>query len=421
MLQDHLQEVLERWKTVFTEYSALKFQAEQAVVRWEWATGERYNLRPFYFNRFPGRGRSIKEPAASLIKYFTYGFDELNRVRVHRYFFSHGGKSNQHLYDFLTRSNSRDVLFSESFYNYDSDKVEIIEFSAVTHIPLQVQQLFFTNDRLNLYVSFKLNGYTPLFAEKGKNPDELYDWLGYNGRFNTVEQYTYAENRLKTISSYREVPGIDPYSDREEFLYDESGKLQRIERINESSLKQVVYQKRQKSQTFHSLRQAAIQKMVEAIIDRLQSAKIKEQIYSIELFYQSALHHFPPALVVFPEGYRQKIIQSKTRDFLYQVFLPANPATQWFLEITNPETLEICGILEWEIQASGKWQTATLILREVAAYLTKYDWSNILSVTPDFVVFAIDPEMEGHDLISILSSSVSMGQIQEWKEKGWLG
>jgi hypothetical protein len=91
-----------------------------------------------------------------------------------------------------------------------------------------------------------------------------------------------------------------------------------------------------------------------------------------------------------------------------------------WLEITDPDTLEICGQLEQEIQAGSKWDTATCILRDVTAALTRHDWSGILDTTPDFVIFAIDWEMEGDDLAAVLGASASQEQLREWKDKGWL-
>jgi hypothetical protein len=90
------------------------------------------------------------------------------------------------------------------------------------------------------------------------------------------------------------------------------------------------------------------------------------------------------------------------------------------LEIDDPDTLEICGQLESEIKSGEKWRTATSILRDVAAALTRYDWNGLLETTADFVVFAIDWEAEGDHLADVLEASVSKEQLREWKTKGWL-
>ena len=160
--------------------------------------------------------------------------------------------------------------------------------------------------------------------------------------------------------------------------------------------------------------------MVEAIVQKLRATNIKERLYCIELAYQTASHYFPPAIIPGLESYRQGLLNSADRDARYYLFAPALQGKDWFLEIDDPDVLEICEVLELEIDAHEKWTTATQILREVSAALTHYDWTNILEVTPDFVVFAIDPELEGDQLERVLRASASKEQIRDWKKKGWL-
>jgi hypothetical protein len=114
------------------------------------------------------------------------------------------------------------------------------------------------------------------------------------------------------------------------------------------------------------------------------------------------------------------LIQSPDPGARFSIFCPI-AESDWFLTIDDPETLEICQVLDQEIRAGEKWNTATSILRDVARILTRHDWSSILTVTPDFVVFALDAEIEGGRMVNVLRGSVSNGQIQEWVDKGWLG
>lgn len=420
MFEEILQPLVQRWKQAFGQYPALHADAEGAVSRWEWTTGERYSLLPHYFQRFPVRGRVLKEAPAGVGLFIRYGFDAQGRLRLHQTYQFRGLERFGFLHQLLIQQTGYEDLFSETFYAYSADGVEMVTFSASPHIPLQVQRISCTGGQVGLYSSFRLNGYTPLYAEKGKDPDGLYAWLGYNGRFKTVEQYGYTESRLTEILAYYEAPGSQPNSARENFTYGEDGRLFRIERLWEGGQKQVLYQKRRKDQTFQDIRQVAVQRLVGAIIERLRTAEIRERLYCVELNYQSALAHFPPVVVPVPESYRQELIRTASGKVHPDIFLPVIMEKERYLEISDPQTLEACQALEQEIQAGQKWNTATRILRELAATLTRYDWSGILDVTPDFVVFALDPELEGDNLTAVLSSSVSKDQIREWKNKGWL-
>ena len=181
-----------------------------------------------------------------------------------------------------------------------------------------------------------------------------------------------------------------------------------------------MYRKREKGQTFKSIREAATQKMIDAVVERLRAENISEKLCCIELFYQGGLSYFPPPIFLGQEEDRQQLLASNNPDARHSVFAPGLMGESRYLEITDPDTLEICGQLEQEIQSGQKWDTAVGILRDVAAALTRYDWSEILDVTPDFVVFAIDWEMEGDHLAAVLGASASKDQVREWKAKGWL-
>ncbi len=419
MFEDQLRLLLESWKKAFGQYGNLKAKAEQRVVRWEKTTWERYSYTPFFFERFPGRGRVIKDGVTSPNYFLTYGFDEQGRIQVKREHQTRPASPSTFVEKLMAFPHPPDDIYSETFFQHEDERIESIEYSIAPYIPLDIQKIILENGRVSFFARFKLNGYTPLYGEKVKNPDGLYDWLGYNGRFKTAEEYSYEENRLRIISGYYEIPGLPPYTTQEQFAYTETGRLQSIDRFYEDGRKQLVYRKREKGQTFRALRQEVTQKLIDAIIQRVKQANIQEKVYCVELSYQKGVQHFPPNIVAAPESYRQQAIQSGDRWARASIYIPI-PDKNWFFEIEDPETLERCQALEHEIHAGEKWDTATHILREIAAALTRYDWSGILKTTPDFVVFAIDQEMEGEDLVAILGSSVSQEQIQGWERKGWL-
>jgi hypothetical protein len=315
---------------------------------------------------------------------------------------------------------------SETFYRYADSLIEVIELSMPLRIPLRVEQIFLEQGRVTQHASFQvdwafLNWYFPLESEQGNDPDAIYHVLDPNGRFVYVEDYIYEGERLVRIFSDHEAPGTPSFQVEERFTYDEAGKLQRIEKTFSNGVTEIAYQRRSKGETFQSMRTAAVAKMIDATIERLRTAQITERLYCIELAYQAGEHHFPPSIVLGLESHRQQLLASGDPDARYSLFAPvmeARPDNDLWLEITDPDTLTLCQRLEQEIQISEKWTTATRILREVAATLTHYDWTGILDVTPDFVVFAIDPEID--NLETALRASVSKEQIWEWKKQGWL-
>jgi hypothetical protein len=156
-------------------------------VRWEWTDGERYSLLPFYFRRFPGRARALKGPPATVGHYLRYGFDEQSRPRLHRAYDYLDLYGQDRLQQDHIRGFSRDDV-AETFYTYSETLAELVEFSVPPRIPLQVQQVFRKDGRVIRHASFRLNGYTPLYSKRGRDPETLYAWLGPNGRFKEVAQ-----------------------------------------------------------------------------------------------------------------------------------------------------------------------------------------------------------------------------------------
>ncbi len=400
MFEESGKKVVERWKQAFGEYEVLKAKAEPKVVRWEWAVGQRYNPLPFYFQRFPGRARALKNPPVSKTRYTEYGLDDRGLPRLHR------------TYGYRQRT-------LETFYIYGQTQCEIIGFSYPPRIPLQVQQIFYENGKISNHARFQLIVYSPVDDEKDIDPDTIYKSLGPYGISKIIENYVYEGDHLSKIYIYGEGPGTPPSNREERLSYDEAGKLTQIERFYESGLSQIVYRRKKKGQTFKSIRQNAVKKMVRAIIEKLRSENIREKLYCIALSYRAITNYFPPLIIAAPESYRNKLLASNNKDELSCMFIPVlQNSEEHCYQITDPETLEACRQLEQEIKMKSKWDTATEILYEVACTLSHYDWTGILNVTPDFVVFAIDYEMD--DLTTALRESTSEEQIYKWKQKGWL-
>jgi hypothetical protein len=402
MFEKSLTQIVDRWKEAFGEYGALRAAAEPDVVRWEWAPwGDRYSLLPFYFQRYPGRVRALKAPPAPHWQHVQYGLDARDRPRLHRFYVT------------------LEQAF-EAFYTYGEEMAERVEFSIPPRIPLQVQRVFYDGGRVVRHVLFRLNGYTPLYSQKKDDPEALYQWLGPEGRFEKVEEYLYEGDRLTAILTYDEAPGAGAFQAEERLTYDGAGKLLRIDRVSPDGRSQLVYQKRAKGETFASIRQAATEKLVEAIVETLRAADLREPLYCIELSYLSGNRPFPPCIIPGPESRRQALLASADPGARHLLFSQVFRDPETWLEIDEPGVLEACARLEQEIEAGQRWTAATRVLRDVAATLSHRDWTGILDVTPDFVVYAIDHELEGDRLEQVLRASTSADQIREWKRKGWL-
>ncbi len=420
MYEERIQVLLAHWKDAFGRYARLKTAAENAVVRWENTTAERYSPLPYYFQRFPGRGRVIRQDPPAEPYFVRHGFDTLGRALLRAEYQRANPASSYFLMADLPPDFTEGEFFCQrAFYLYSENFIEILKYSGDPYIPIDIQQVYLKDGHVFFHAAFRLNGYTHLMGKKGADPQGLYDWLGYNGRFTCAESFLYDGERLDRITGYYESPGLKPYSSIESFSYDPTGKLLGIEEIYEDGRRRVVYRKRLKGQTFARLGEEVTEKLVEAVLQRMRDAHITGRVYAIILSYRKWAEYLPPYLIVVPESHRLDLLRSPDPSARHCIFSPI-PEKEWFHAIDDPQVLEACQVVEQEIHAGEKWTAAEKILREVAFRLNKVTWQGILDVTPDFVVYPLDAEMDVEQLGEILAGIASHSQLGEWRRRGWL-
>ncbi len=399
-------EALERrWREAFGEYQTLSRTVVPEVARWEWATGERYNSRPLYWKRFPGRGRLCEKRSEEVWRCpVEYGFDRLDRVILMR--------RHHQLYPPL-----------ETFIRYDAEHVEAVTFSTVTGtaIPGEVEHFYRLNDRVERYASFKLNGFGPGPQYHGDHsPDGIKKLFSHeSGIIRTHETYEYEDDRVARIRVRHEGFFPDPWEYVEYVSYDGKGSVEQIKAIGKD-YERVLYRKPLRGQTLTSVLAAAQSGLAEAIPQVLAQAKFTELLYCVELWYRAADFYFPPVIIPGFERDRQRILANKPPQEWWQVWTPELDRNQPFppYPTTDPAVLETCERAEQEIHTREAWNQGRKVLEGMAKVLTDRDWSGILEVTADFVVFAIDHELT--PIEEALKASVPRQQIDEWRSKGWL-
>jgi hypothetical protein len=140
MYEERLDHLLESWKKAFGQYPVEKSKAEAAVVRWEWTTWERYSALPFHFKRFPGRGRVLKERPNTAGNFILYGFDQNERIQLHRFFQFFSSPPESFFGKLIPHPGLTVRIYSETFYRYSDNQIESIEFSVSPHIPLSIKR-----------------------------------------------------------------------------------------------------------------------------------------------------------------------------------------------------------------------------------------------------------------------------------------
>lgn len=389
---DDLMRAVERWKAWFGRRDEIAGHVLPEVARWEWSTGRRHTLLPLHFERYPGRGRVLKEPPRQRSQLTLAGLAADGRLLTSSTF------------------DYREEAF-ETFVLHGRPVTDIVEFSPGRRIPLQHGRIEWDGDRVVRFEQLRLNGYTPMMGEKGESPDGLIEWLGPNGRFLLVEQYRYDGEQLREIDCYGEAPGLGPYQHVDRVSWDEGGRVIAIDRTWANGQSQAAYRIRRKGQSLDQLRTSAVAELVPAVVRAVSAAvPTGERVYCIELAYRAADRYHPPLITVGLERDRSTL---REPDLTFRPLLGDGRT----VDLPDPDALEACRQLDQEVMSRGRWQLGTRMLREAAAQLTRHPWRGTLDVTDDFVAFAIDPEAD--ELEDALRASAPE-RMAEWRARGWV-
>ena len=394
-MNEPLSSAVGHWKTFFGRRDDIAAAVLPQVSTWEWSTGSRHGLLPYRFERYPGRGRRLKARPPDIAQHTESGLAAEGRLLVER------------VYDYRHEPHETLILHGEAM-------TEVVTFAPEPRLPLGSARIVRADGRVVRHVAFRLNGYTPKFAEVGRSPDRLVEWLGPNGRFLTAEDYHWDGEVLREVEVYLEMPGIGPARSRDRFSYADDGSLAGIDRVWADESVQAVYRPRRRGQTLDALRVEAIAELVPAIVDAVRHAAIAERAYCLELGYRAVSQHYPPLITVGLDDHRAGLRRDQDLDLAYRPVLLGGRG----VELRDPDRLKSCRLYDQEVRAAERWEEGRRMLREAAAELTKKDWRGILEVTHDFLAFAIDPEMD--DLETALAASVGQQQIAAWKARGWL-
>lgn len=361
MLDQYFLDLDERLKELENSCADLKRDYEARVVNWRWAEERWHSIQPLYWERHK-RGRLVKEKPRHAIQ---YGFDEKKQVLVERTF------------------GIMDEAWVEAFFLSTDEYTEQIVCSQK-----------------------KVGSITRLYTEQGRPVYYLQASL-----FKRLSQsYYYEQDRLTHLVTHEEdrrkprlprdpidqlLYNRDDKDTIDRLFYDRDGALIRIERFHVSDTGEVankprnVWHQKPAGKSQRKLLDNAHQELLKIIPEVLQNQHIDAQIYCLVLEFQSGERDLPPTLILGDESHRQSWLAQK-RDPQW-IWTPSNIAPDGqYHTVELPSDLPACHQLFRLIHGKQDWMLARQLLRRVARDLAGYNWSDILSTTPDFVAFPFD-------------------------------
>ncbi|MEL7674314.1 MAG: hypothetical protein AAGU78_11295 [Chloroflexota bacterium] len=388
----------ERWRQVFGAYDALRARTLGQVARWEWADGERYDPRPFYFERSKlRRGLPIPGPQGDLGGLWRYGFSADNRLVAAR--------------GYPARALHEDQCL-EDFYLYGERLVESIRFAQyLPKIPIRVAHQARTQGQLDSYSAFSVE-LGPVLSDL--TPDEaLRQASAQNGIVQFEETYLYQGGPLARIKVRHEWGAAEPFTHEEELRYDKLGRVMSIEGHYPDGSTQTIYRRPEPSYGVGSHAGRIYQRLLEIIPQRLAQAKVRDKVYCLVLQYTAG--RTLPRLVLGLERSRDTIAkQTSGAGARIALWQPSAPV----FELEDPTTAGDRAILEQQLMLSGDTEPARELLCDVALALSEHKWKGVLNTTKDFVVFAANYAQDLPE--DALAASVPEKRLAEFRRKGWL-
>jgi hypothetical protein len=375
-------------------YQNLKEQCEAGVTRWEWGTAFLHELRPFYAERAgftPGKWLP-KEPRKKKGKR-QYGLDDSGRLVVERQHTSFEGKINETFYVY---SNTGDFAEATRYEHFDKTHGTVSKYEY----------------------------------EQGR----LVKWAHTIRSKTSMETYTYEGARL-IRSVYIEgegdprMPTVESRTRTFEYLYNDHGRLERIEESHHGGQRSVIYQ-RAEADLSPMLRQFE-SILIETIPQTVKGLHLDEKAYCVGLVYSDDYYLLPPELAVGLDRQRQEWLKEE-RDGVerilwsvedYELFDSGSEVGR-YAEKRNQLRLrhKVLGKLGIDIahhlRATGSVAPARQLLVALAKKLNKLEWSEIMPVTDDFIVLPLSTE-GGYDPAEI-KECVPAARRRVLEKKGYI-
>ncbi|MEY9932445.1 hypothetical protein ABH926_007096 [Catenulispora sp. GP43] len=345
----------ERFARLAAEYDVHRTAAHAAVVRWEWYDDEAFDLRPLHYQRdLSHPGHRLAERPDLAQDHFQIGFDADDRlVAMLEYSGFLGGK-----------------LYYETFRTYLVDTVEEAHFHADGR-PIYLHEFGFEAGRMR----------SVAMVATGGGGCETYDY--------TDDQVT----RIVTHHGDRQSGALLPlrFYTAIDAVYDDEG-LVRLEISERLGSPQVKYERPPVGFTVEDAWATVQQELLTQIPRSVRDLAIDTPAYCIALMYDERADPTDFTIHVgLDEDRRVHLADKPDSDVIWS---PADMAHETSVDLGAVS--DVARLLAQELTLTCS-DMGRGLLCAMASLLSAADWITVLPITKDFVVYAVDVEMEHLD------------------------
>lgn len=380
------------WRAAFGQYQSLRDTAELQVSLVEWANGPLHALPPLFFERFGGRGWALDDAPPEQVNHWLYGFAAEENVLVEQAYNWYG--------------------VAEAFWTILGNETIVTRYSvAEPKIPLQIERLLTENGQPVRYNSLAVALGPDV---KVTDPDKLLKLAQNAAMVSEIEEtYTVVDGRVVEIHRVDETSGRQRYEKRITVAYDGAGEPLRIE-AHDPTGTHLLYQRRPKGETREDVALRFLKTLVRAVNETLRGEKLAaEPVYAVILSYVAGGEPPPPALMVGRERDRQR-----EPDAMWMPFMYDDAPEGGFLTWKGDGLAEAAQAFDQVLgEAVDDLEQRTLYA--ACRELNHQSWTGILTTTDDFVVFAVDYELDEPES-AMRDSGVPQDRLDLLRQRGWL-
>lgn len=386
------QELIDRWIDAFDEFDQFK-KNEIEVVSVKYADDSNaYNIQEYKNGNIKSSKRLFNQPRGG--SYCEFGLNK-NKLPVVLIIF----KSN--------------IVRWIGFYKWNKDAAEYIEFCYSTKIPSDVQK-FIINEKIFQSISLKERGDFPIFSDLSTQ-DIIDRVLQHPYTFLDTKLYEYTDERISKSYGIAISPGIGEYSYEDVYSYD-GFSLSKVERFIENWPPQIKYIKPSGKAIKELINDLSIL-LADVIIDALGKSKIDERVFNIQLNYHDVDNYWPYITITTEKEKESKANKNES------ILLFSVPIANAELENYRSGKLnEMFSEFNQYIQSREAWDTGRELLIKTSRILTKNRLNEIVSVSNDFIVFAVDWSMipEENEIEDVLiQCGTNKSRVKELKKFKW--
>lgn len=365
--------------------------AETPAGAWRpvYGRGPLYDLKTYTPRRFEPGGRSSEQPF-SRDDNWIYRLDDAGRPVQ------------------MDTRHSFNRIDWHGTYEYTADGAEYIEWCLQTGVCSQYARVTIREGVPAAFQRLAINARGSFPVWQGVARRTLIELIASDPKNYqiAIERYDIRDGRIEGGEAYTE--GLGAPAMRSTLHYTYAGdKLDRIVQRSASHGDQTVYAAPQAT-SLERLSADLARRLADRTLEALRGRKKEFPLAALELSYRAVQSYVPV------------IIPCSERDALSELCLCTAIDVRRWIQLREEDFSPAMADFQERLRSTEQYEAGTEMLRDAARQVTELARRH-LTVTPHFVAYAIDWELEGDQLVTILREcGASPDALRQFQSRGWI-